>query len=541
MSDIFISYARSTEAQAKQIDEALRELGYGVWRDDELPAHRAYAEVIEERLKAAKAVVVVWSAEAVKSQWVRSEANHARTDGKLVQLTVAGAALPMPFDQIQCAGLVGWNGESDAPGWRKVVASLGDLTGAPAETTRGAAPPGASPPLPGKPSIAVLPFANLSNDPEQEYFADGMVVEIVAALSRIRSIFVIASGSSPSFEGKGLSPMEAAGRLGVRYVLEGSVRKSANRVRIAVQLIDAANGAPVWTHRFEDTLDDIFALQDQVALRVAGVIEPAVREAEVRRASSRPTGIVDSYDLYLRAIALMRSYVGADLLAALDLSKRAIALDPDFAVAVTLAARLHYLVDLYGWSEDPEEDRRQSLALGRRALRLANDDAYVLAGVAATKAWLEDDLSGALALAEKAVALNPGAAGAWTTIGAIRVRAGDLDRAIAELETSLRLDPVGSDRIANVLFMSMARFQQRRFEEALAPAGDVTQHADNATAHAITAACLGHLGRAATAAAALHRYTAASAQPIGVYAASVWRAPEQLSLFMDGVAVAQGQ
>src|SRR5579863_4362832 len=124
MSEVFISYARSTEPQARQIGEALRALGYGVWRDDELPAHRAYAEVIEERLKAAKAVVVVWSDEAVKSQWVRSEANRARGEGKLVQLKVDGAGLPMPFDQIQCASLVGWDGEADSPGWRKVVASV---------------------------------------------------------------------------------------------------------------------------------------------------------------------------------------------------------------------------------------------------------------------------------------------------------------------------------------------------------------------------------------------------------------------------------
>ena len=201
MADIFISYARSTEPQAKQIAEALRDLGYGVWRDDELPAHRAYNEVIEERLKAAGAVVVIWSADAVKSQWVRSEADRAREDGKLVQLTLDGARLPMPFDQIQCADLSGWNGDTAAAGWRKVVAGIGDLL-----VDAKNEPAILTPPLPTKPSIAVLPFANLSGDPEQEYFADGMVVEIVASLSRVRSIFVIASGSGLSFKGKGLSP-----------------------------------------------------------------------------------------------------------------------------------------------------------------------------------------------------------------------------------------------------------------------------------------------------------------------------------------------
>ena len=180
MTDIFISYARSTADQAHRVAEALRALGYGVWRDDELPAHRAYAEVIEERLKAAKAVVVIWSDEAVKSEWVQSEADRARTDRKLVQLNLDGAALPMPFDRIQCADLSGWTGDADAPGWRKVVASLGDLMGVPS------APAVEAPALtlPSKPSIAVMPFANLSGDPEQEYFVDGMLVEIVEALSR---------------------------------------------------------------------------------------------------------------------------------------------------------------------------------------------------------------------------------------------------------------------------------------------------------------------------------------------------------------------
>ena len=516
MTDIFISYARSTEPQAIQVAEALRDLGYGVWRDDELPAHRAYNEVIEERLKAAGAVVVIWSADAVKSQWVRSEADRAREDGKLVQLTLDGVRLPMPFDQIQCADLSGWNGDTAAAGWRKVIASIGDLL---VDAKNELAIP--TPPLPTKPSIAVLPFANLSGDPEQEYFADGMVVEIVASLSRVRSIFVIASGSGLSFKGKGLSPQEAARRLGVRYVLEGSVRKAGNRVRITVQLIDAADASQIWTHRFEDTLDDIFALQDQVALSVAGVIEPAVREAEVRRASSRPTDNMGSYDLYLRAIALMRSYVGADLIAALDLAERAIALDPDFPAAVTLASRLHYLVELYGWSVNPGEDRARSVSLANRALRLAGDDADVLSGVAAMKAWLEDDPVAGLALAEKAVAINPGAANAWTTRGAARLLVGDLDRAAEDLESSLRLDPVGYERMANVMFLSMARFQQHRFEEALALAGDVLQRADNATALAVKAACLGHLGRIEAARTALQGYASAARHPIELYARKV--------------------
>ena len=213
----------------------------------------------------------------------------------------------MPFDTIHCADLVGWEWcWADAQNWRRVIASIADLTGGTGGTSAAPVPNPfveAPLPLPSKPSIAVMPFANLSGDPEQEYFADGMVTEITTALSRIRSIFVIASASTLSFKGKAVSPQEVGRQLGVRYVLEGNVRKAGARVRISVQLIDAGDGAQVWADRFEDTLDDIFALQDAVALNVTAVIEPTVQTAEVRRAGKRPTDNMGSYDLYLEGKA----------------------------------------------------------------------------------------------------------------------------------------------------------------------------------------------------------------------------------------------
>src|SRR5579862_2205018 len=184
MSDVFISYARSTEAQAKRIGEALRALGYGVWRDDEIPAHRAYADVIQERLKAAKAVLVVWSAEAAASEWVRSEAERARGERKLVQLKLDGVELPMPFDQIQCADLSGWTGQEDHPGWRKVAASIAELIGVRAGVTP--APKAGTRKL----AICVLPFMNISGDPEQEYFSDGISEDIITDLSKVSALSV---------------------------------------------------------------------------------------------------------------------------------------------------------------------------------------------------------------------------------------------------------------------------------------------------------------------------------------------------------------
>ncbi len=231
MSDVFISYARSTAREAQAVAAALRGLGYEVWLDDELPAHRAYADVIEERVREATAVVVIWSAEAAKSEWVRSEASIARAAHSLVQLTLDKSPLPMPFDQTQCADLRGWTGDPEAPGWKKVVARIADLVGGtPVAVASATAGP---PPLPSKPSIAVLPFTDMTGSEGQDYFVDGMVEEITTALSRIRSIFVIASSSALTFKGKAVGAQDAARQLGVRYVLEGSVRKAGGRACVS--------------------------------------------------------------------------------------------------------------------------------------------------------------------------------------------------------------------------------------------------------------------------------------------------------------------
>jgi adenylate cyclase len=539
MTDIFISYARSTEAQAKLIAEALKTLGCSVWRDDDLPAHRAYAEVIEERLKAARAVVVIWSAEAVKSEWVRSEADRARAERKLIQLTIDGAALPMPFDQIQCADMTGWTGDTQASGWRKIVDSLTDLMGRPSPSL---APPALAPApaLPNKPSIAVLPFIDMTGAGDQDYFVDGMMEEIVSSLSRYRSLFVIASGSTMAFKGRSVGPQEVGRVLGVRYVLEGSVRKAANRVRITVKLVDAADGAQIWGERFEDTLDDIFALQDRVSLSVAGVLEPAVREAEIKRLAQRPTANMGSYDLYLRAMAVLRTYVWSDIFEAIKLADQAIALDPEFGAALSLASRCHYLVVLYGWSDDPEPHRRDAIALSRRAMRAAPDDADVLACTSMLAAYLEHDLQTGMAMADRACALNPGAASAWYASGSVRILADQLDRAAEHLETSMRLNPIGPGRSGAMLFLAMARFQQKRFDEAVALANEIYRHFENPTGCAILAASYGHLGRGAAAREALAHYKRLSPQTLETYARSVWQREHHLKLFLDGIALAEG-
>ena len=537
MSDVFISYARSTARQAQKVAEALRGLGYSVWIDDDLPAHRTYSRVIEEQMAAAKSAVVIWSADAVQSEWVMSEANRAREDRKLVQVITDRSRLPMPFDTIQCADLAGWTGDLEAAGWRKVVASIADLIGGSAVAPAQVAD--APLPLPNKPSIAVMPFANLSGDPEQDYFADGMVEEIVTALSRYKSIFVIGSGSTFSFKGRAVSPQEVGRTLGVRYSLEGSVRKAGARVRIAVKLTDTSDGAQIWADRFEDTLADVFELQDKVALAVAGVIEPAVREAEIQRVASRPTDSMGSYDLYLRALPLQRSFAKEGVLEAIDFLDEALGLDPEYVGALAIAAFCHYLVAASGWSDDLEAHRRSATELAHRALQLTSDDAPSMAICAFIVAGFDRDQEAAFALLERAIVLNPGSAVAWTMSGVVRVSAGEVDRGLADLDTALRLDPVGPDRSGRMGWRGIALFKLGRFSEAVVGLKEWMQQAPSGIGYAFLAASYGQLRQLEAAKAAMARFREISPKtPVDGtgLAASIYD-----QQFYDGIAFAEGK
>jgi TolB-like protein len=302
LSHVFISYARSTEGQARRIGEALRALGHAVWRDDELPAHRSYAEVIEERLRTAQAVVVVWSADAARSEWVQSEADRARADHKLVQLTVDGAPLPMPFDRIQCADLTGWAGEDGHAGWRKVIASIAELIGArddrPVVSTLSAP---ATPPSPAsaEPVLAVLAFDNLSGDPQMAYFSDGVSEEIQDTVVRGADLRVIGRTSSFQLRGADKSVRRVVEELGASHILDGSVRRAGDRVRITTQLIECAGGATLWSNRFDRDLTDIFAVQDEIAAAVCEALKTTFQPP----AAAEPVP-PDIYDLYLQARAL---------------------------------------------------------------------------------------------------------------------------------------------------------------------------------------------------------------------------------------------
>jgi adenylate cyclase len=296
MAEVFVSYARPDEPHAERVAEALRGHGYAVWRDDELPAHRAYADVIEERLKSAKAVVVLWSAEAARSQWVRAEADAARAAGTLVQALVDGTIPPMPFNQIQCADLNGWTGDCEAPGWRKLRASIAALAGDPASRRQAERKSKR-----GQLSICVLPFANMSGDAEQEYFSDGITEDITTDLSKISALGVIARNTAFTFKGQSVDVPEVADRLGVSHVLEGSVRKAGGRVRINAQLIDGATGDHVWAERYDRELEDIFAIQDEISAAIVAALKLKLLPEEKKALEQRGTTNVEAYNLYLLA------------------------------------------------------------------------------------------------------------------------------------------------------------------------------------------------------------------------------------------------
>ncbi|MFL6776148.1 MAG: winged helix-turn-helix domain-containing protein [Sphingomicrobium sp.] len=292
------------------------------------------------------------------------------------------------------------------------------------------------------PTIAVFPFENLSSEPDQDYFVEGMADEIVAVLTRIRSLLVISSESSAALKGTGWDEQEAASRMGVRYILAGSVRRSGSKVRIAVNLVDTRRRVQIWAERFDYELKDVFALQDRIALEVATAIEPSVQEAEVKRASRRPFEDLGCYDLYLRAAPLRATCRKAEVMQALELLERALVLDPHFAPALAQAAGCHSQIYENGWDKERQWHRTQGLVLADRALMNGAEDASVLAQLANALMDLEADVARAIALADRAIAINPGLARAWFISGLAHLLDHDAELAVQHLQTAARLDPI---------------------------------------------------------------------------------------------------
>jgi adenylate cyclase len=306
------------------------------------------------------------------------------------------------------------------------------------------APPTASQaplPLPDKPSIAVLPFQNMSGDPEQEYFADGMVEDIITALSRQKSLFVIARNSTFTYKGKAVDIKHVGRDLGVRYVLEGSVRKAGNRVRITGQLIDALSGAHIWADRFERTLEDVFELQDEVTSRVVSALSPVLEQAEIALSRRKPTESLKAYDFYLRGRMCRLKWTKEGLLEAIDFFGKAIELDPEFAQGWAETATCYAMLSGNYWSADLARETAEAERFARRALALDKTDARVLANAGYTLAHPVGHIDEGTALLDLAIEFNPNYLAAWSGRGWTSVMLGEVD-AFKYFERALRLNPL---------------------------------------------------------------------------------------------------
>ena len=348
--------------------------------------------------------------------------------------------------------------------------------------------------LPDKPSIAVLPFENLSGDLEQEYFADGIVEDIITGLSRIKWLFVIARNSTFTYKGRPVDVKQVGRELGVRYVLEGSVRKAADRVRITGQLIDAATGAHVWAERYDRRLEDIFALQDEITLSVVGAIEPSLRDAEIERVKRKRPDSLDAYDLVLRAIPHVYVAMPEEAAKALPILEKALALEPSYAGAHGLLAWCHEI--LFVRSGLKEENRLAAIRHARAAITDGRDDATALALGAFVTGMVEHDRVTAIEAFERALALSPSSAFTLFLGSGVLAYAGEAERAIEWAERALRISP--NDRLAYVPqhIKALAHFLRGRYEEAANHARRAVQANPRfSVSHCVLAAALAELGR----------------------------------------------
>jgi adenylate cyclase len=398
---------------------------------------------------------------------------------------------------------------------------------------------GAPLPLPDKPSIAVLPFQNMSGDPEQEYFADGTVEDIITALSRYRWLFVIARNSSFTYKGRAVDVKQVARELGVRYVLEGSVRKAASRVRIAGQLIDGATGAHLWADRFEGALEDIFDLQDQMTATVVGAIAPRLEQAEIERAKLKPTESLDAYDYYLRGMAGLYQRTRVSIDEALRMFYRAIEIDPDFASAHGMAARCYIYRKLDNWMTDREQEIAETARLARRAVELGRNDAAALSAGGEALAHVVGDLDDGVAFIDRALALNPNLVAAWFYSGWVRIFLGEPDLAIEHLARAMRLSPLDPHIVRMQAATAYAHFFAGRIDMASSWAGTALRDRPDYTTAlrmvAVSNALAGRMDQARKALARLRQLDPALRVSNLRDTAGPFRRPEDVARYEEGL------
>ncbi len=315
------------------------------------------------------------------------------------------------------------------------------------------------------PSIAVLPFANLSKDPEQEYFADGIVEDIIAALSRFRSFFVVARNSTFSYKGRNVSVQQIGRELGVRYVLEGSVRRSGEKIRITAQLVDAVSGMHLWAEHYDSVMANVFDLQDQITASVVGSIQPSIRTAEIERARRKRPESLDAYDLVMRSLPYVWALECEANKEATRLIDKALLLDPGYPLALSLAAWCRGQRIVYNWSKNVQEDKRETLRLAQAAAAIAHDDPFILTVLGAALT-ITREYQRAESMLERARALDPNSAWAWNRSGWLRNYQHDPETAIEHFERSLRLSPFDPMAFNCDVGIGCAHFIAKRYDQA---------------------------------------------------------------------------
>ena len=420
----------------------------------------------------------------------------AEPGGVVVQGSVAEtvpARMPFEFEYLGEHSLKGF-----AQPVRAFAARLkaGQTLPEPEKSTRTTDEAESVPAATNKPSIAVLPFANMSNDPEQDYFADGIVEDIITALSHMRQWRVVARNSSFVFKGQNVDIREAAAKLGVRYVLEGSVRKSGNRLRITGQLIDAEDGSHLWADRFDGELEDVFDLQDRITESVVGAIEPSLRLAEIERSKRKRPDDMDAYDLYLRALPLLHAIRPGENEEALNLLHRAIELDPNYAPALAMLAWAYEERLTRAWGEYGEDDKGTAIALARRAIDADRNDALVLAIAGFVLVMIARDYPRGLQAAQRARELNPNIAFVSFMIGVVQSISGEPEKGLPYIEAAIRISPGDPGAFFFYTSAALAHLMCDRPAEALEMAARSAQiYPDWDTTWRVQAAALMQLGR----------------------------------------------
>ncbi len=469
MPDIFLSYNREDQGIARRFAEAFLAEGFDVWWDVTLRSGEAYDEVTEQALKAARAVVVLWSPRSVVSRWVRAEATIADRNKTLVPVMIEPCERPIMFELTQTAELGDWDGSTGHPAWLGLVADVRGFVGRSVRPANASAPAAAKPPprkgdRGGAPSLAVLPFTNRSGLREDDVFAFGMVEDIIDAMSQGVDVRVISSSATARFRTGAIPDLDAMAReLGVRYVLEGNIRRAGEHLRVTTQLIDASSGKILWTQKFDRPLEQLVSLQEELVLEVASHLRTQAHRLEIERALRKP-GNLTAWESVMRSIAALRRMTGAALMQALQEARNAVEIAPDYALAVALLAQIQGVIYNQMMPDNAAEAGRIR-ALAERAIELDPDNSVVLstaAGGLNTTGFPAE----ALAAGQRALTLNPHNSFGHMACGVACVLLGQNDAAVAHFDAEAGLAPEDATAWMSYGWRAHAEIDAGRWEHA---------------------------------------------------------------------------